>query len=74
MGSREFVPKIIDLINSQPEWIDWESKYSDKDYIKINLSDLSERIKCKLCNKWIMKKDNKTGTCKKCYDKRKINS
>ncbi|HUS50129.1 MAG TPA: MucR family transcriptional regulator [Candidatus Paceibacterota bacterium] len=65
---REHIEKIIDLIDLQPECNDWEYKYLKKDYIRINISDLSERKKCQQCNKWIIKKGNKTGMCKECYD------
>ena len=64
---RESFPEILKLIESQEEWGNWEDQYKKKDYIKINLSDLSERKKCVKCGNWIMKKGNKTGMCRSCF-------
>jgi len=69
---REFIYKILKVIECQPAILDWEKDYKNKDYIKICLSDLTERKRCSICHKWILKKKNKTGTCKECYDKRKL--
>jgi len=66
---REFIPIILQAIESQPASEDWESDYKNKDYIKINLRDLMERIHCKKCNLWIMKRGNKTGLCRSCWEK-----
>jgi len=65
---RKIIPALKELINNSDRDENYLNNYSKKDYIRINLSDLSERKKCKICGCWIIKKKNKLGYCRSCFD------